>query len=536
MEHPDRVAVRSGEEILTYRELWIQSGYLADIIRDKYPSSGQPVPVYGHKSPWMLAGFLACARAGHAYCPLDVSIPAGRLQEILSALPAGILLAAEELPTGAGITGKFDVCIMKEAGKDALKDRKDSSGTDCFPIEADKEIREREGWVKPEETFYIIFTSGSTGKPKGVQITLDCLNHFLDWSVSLCPSCGSMDMSGTEGLVFLNQAPFSFDLSVMDLYTCLACQGTLFCLDKRVQQDYRLLMKALGASRAQVWVSTPSFADVCLADPAFSQDLLPEMELFLFCGETLANKTAARLMKRFPKAEVVNTYGPTESTVAVTGVRITPEMAAGKDPLPVGRAKPGTQIRIQSENGEELADGNPGEVVIVGDTVSIGYYRMEEKTAQAFFLDPVSGLRGYHTGDKGLLREGMLYYHGRMDLQIKLHGYRMELEDIEANLCRLPQVKQAVVVPAWRGGKVSSLTGYLVLGEGGDLSAGCTGKADFDAKEPADEQVRTEERLKGLLREFLPDYMIPRRLIVIDRIPMTPNGKADRKALAGKTV
>ena len=118
--------------------------------------------------------------------------------------------------------------------------------------------------------------------------------------------------------VFLNQAPFSFDLSVMDLYTCLAMGGTLYCLGKTVQSDYARLMQALGESHTSVWVSTPSFADMCLSEPRFYRDLLPELDTFLFCGETLQNRTVKKLHQRFPDARIFNTYGPTESTVAVT--------------------------------------------------------------------------------------------------------------------------------------------------------------------------------------------------------------------------
>ena len=121
----------------------------------------------------------------------------------------------------------------------------------------------------------------------------------------------------------MNQAPFFFDLSVMDLYTCLACGGTLWCLEKEVQEDYQKLMDSLKDSGAGVWVSTPSFAELCLADPGFEERLLPRLRAFLFCGETLPCATVRRLKSRFPQAVVVNTYGPTESTVAVTEVEIT---------------------------------------------------------------------------------------------------------------------------------------------------------------------------------------------------------------------
>ena len=357
-----------------------------------------------------------------------------------------------------------------------------------------------------DDTWYIIFTSGSTGTPKGVQISADCLSHYLDWSVGLGTA-----PEEKEGKVFLNQAPFSFDLSVMDLYTSLVSGGTLYCLEKSVQSDYKKLMESLAQSQAGVWVSTPSFAEVCLSEKSFDEKMLPQLRAFLFCGETLGNRTALKLMERFPKAAVINTYGPTESTVAVTDVTVTKEMAETVNPLPVGAAKPGTVIEIRDENGTTLADGEKGEIIILGDTVSTGYFCQEELTGKAFFLE--NGVRGYHTGDKGYLEHGMLFYCGRIDLQIKLHGYRIELEDIENNIRRLSGIEHVVVLPNERDGKVKSLTAYVV-------------------EEPLPENEREETaRLKHELLAYVPEYMVPKKFVFLEQMPMTNNGKADRKRL-----
>lgn len=149
-----------------------------------------------------------------------------------------------------------------------------------------------------------------------------------------------------DGKVFLNQAPFSFDLSVMDLYTCLACGGTLVTMDRTVQADFSRLISFFKKSNIGVWVSTPSFADICLSDKNFSQALLPELSVFLFCGETLTNITAKKLQQCFPTVKIMNTYGPTETTVAVTEVLVSPELEEAENPLPVGRIKPGSFLEI----------------------------------------------------------------------------------------------------------------------------------------------------------------------------------------------
>lgn len=255
---------------------------------------------------------------------------------------------------------------------------------------------------------------------------------------------------------------------------------------------------------------------MCLSEKSFSEELLPKLQVFLFCGETLGNRTVQKLQERFPKAAVVNTYGPTESTVAVTDVLVTPQMARETEPLPVGRAKPGTRIEIRDEAGTVLPDGEKGEIIILGDTVSTGYYRQEELTKKAFFeqAEGAGVIRGYHTGDKGYLEDGMLFYCGRIDLQIKLHGYRIELEDIENNIRRIPGIEHAVVLPNLRDDKVKSLTAYVV-----------------ERELPKTEREEMA-RLKQELLQFVPDYMVPKKFVFLEQMPMTNNGKADRKKLA----
>ena len=497
---PARIAFQVGREVMTYGELWERSGRLAMRLKGRIMTR-KPIPVYGHKSPWMLVCFLACVRAGVPYCPIDTSVPSGRVRMILQALDPELIL------TPVATAPALEERQHKVLDLDALLTLSAAPSDDSPGGQPD------EGWrVKGEDIFYIIFTSGSTGEPKGVQITAACLNHFLEWSCTLTENQDRITCP-----VFLNQAPFSFDLSVMDLYTCLAMGGKLFCLEKETQSDYRKLLKALGASEANVWVSTPSFADLCLADPGFNQTLLPGLDTFLFCGETLTNRTVKRLMKAFPNAQIYNTYGPTESTVAVTQVPVTGSMAEEIVPLPVGRPKPGTWIRILDETGQEVAEGAYGEIVIYGDTVSPGYFEQPALTAKVFFTEntqpeagafPSALVRAYHTGDAGWMKDGMLYYGGRMDLQVKFHGYRIELEDIEANLCRLNGIRQAVVIPGRRAGKITSLNAFVVSGE----------------------EV-PENAWKDSLKAYLPDYMIPKRIRRIDQIPMTANGKADRRKL-----
>lgn len=435
----DQLAMLSGDSRITYDQLWGQSDKLAAYIKSKCKEDKTPIVVYGHKNPFMLVAFLASVKSGRAYVPIDINVPRNRIESIVDSVNPKLILTTEDFPPY-----KNYLCINIVEDSSVFETKAEITSSD---------------WIKEDEVYYIIFTSGSTGNPKGVQITYSALNHFTEWALTL-------GMTEKKRKCFINQAPFSFDLSVMDLYMCLASESCLFALEKEIQGDYKKLFRQLKKSNADIWVSTPSFADLCLADPSFSQALLPNMELFLFCGETLTNKTVRSLLERFPKAQVYNTYGPTESTVAVTEICVDHKINEKYNPLPVGKAKSGTVIKIMDE-GEELSEGEKGEIVIIGNTVSKGYLKNEDENQRSFFWYDLDGrsVRAYRTGDKGYFKDGWLFYCGRLDLQIKLHGYRMEIEDVEKNLMKVRGVEKAVVVPIFEvgGGQNSVFKSLLYL-------------------------------------------------------------------------
>ncbi|MEA4921961.1 MAG: D-alanine--poly(phosphoribitol) ligase subunit DltA [Eubacteriaceae bacterium] len=475
-EHGDRYAFISEKGNLTYRELWEGSGRLAASLNSILKDDKTPVVVYGHKQPGMILYFMACVRSGRAYCPVDISMPKKRITDIIKKSGCRIVLAEDEIQCCGPrvITRKQADLIIKNS----------------------KETIDEKFAVRGSDDFYVIFTSGSTGAPKGVRITADNLDHFLRWSAELTNEEGQ-----TEENVFLNQAPFSFDLSVMDLYTCLYKGGTLRTVDKETQADMKQLMKKMSEGKFNHWVSTPSFAAMCCSDHSFDQKLLPELKEFIFCGETLTNSLAGELMDRFPNTKIINTYGPTETTVAVTSVEITREMISADEPLPVGKPAYHTEIKTEEETGE---------IVITGDTVSAGYFKDEKQTARAF---TAGRNRSYHTGDKGFIKNGMLHFSGRLDDQIKYHGYRIELGDIENNLQKIQGISDALVLPKEKDGAVKSLVA-IVSGLGVPENSFQEGK-----------------KIKNKLKEKLPEYMVPKKIVFLDSMPVTANGKADRKIL-----
>jgi len=420
----------------------------------------------------MLIAFLGAVKSGRPYVPIDIALPQTRIDQILASSNAALTLTPDQIRRFS--TGEL--------------------GTPTIPVEKN-------------DSFYILFTSGSTGEPKGVIITLACLEHFISWMLAEQQFSKSAE-------VFLNQAPFSFDLSVMDLYCSLATGGTLFSISRDLIENPKKLYCALAASGVTTWVSTPSFAQMCLVEDKFAEAMLPHVRRFLFCGETLATQTADQLLARFPQAQVWNMYGPTEATVATTSIHIDAATLEKYSPLPVGRVMAGTKIFIVDENGAELPANERGEIIITGPNVSPGYAGRPDLTARAFFEH--RGVRAYKTGDLGRFRDDLMFFEGRIDEQIKLSGYRIELGDVEANLRALPSVRDAVVVPVIKSGAAQSLTAFVTLLARNETS-------DF----------KLAHNLRSQLSKRLPVYMLPRKFIFLDTFPMTANGKVDRAALTG---
>ncbi len=493
-EHPSKTAFHFRNEEISYGELWERSGRLANyLLINKNICDGQPIPVYGHKNIFMPVCFLACARSGHPYVPIDTNMPEQRIKDIMESVGSPVILGADELP--------FTLENVLTIGRDCLEEITSDNEENYLGLSP--EVPEEYN-NKKDDVHYIIFTSGSTGKPKGVQITTGNLEAYLEWSVTLVDE---------QPGVFLNQAPFSFDLSVMDLYTGLATGSTIVSADRTLTENLVELMEYLKEQQPTYWVSTPSFADLCLGAPDFSGKELYSLRKFLFCGEPFQTHTASMLLSRFPSADVINTYGPTETTVCVTAVKITSEMIANSADLPVGITKPGTFIYAAGEDGQPLENGSEGELIICGDTVSPGYFKDPEKTAGAFFTLN-DGTRAYRTGDKGYVDgNGMVFCVGRMDGQVKFHGYRIELGDIERNLQALDGVKNAVV--------------FLVKNRGAGESLSACILQDSDT----DTSYSRRKWIRQTLGQRLPAYMVPRKIVFFNEFPMTLNGKLNKRKL-----
>lgn len=327
---------------------------------------------------------------------------------------------------------------------------------------------------------YIIFTSGSTGEPKGVPISYDNLDNFTRWITNLEP------VNGFEHAGVFNQAEFSFDLSTAAIYYALF--GGHAIIQNEENGDFAAVFDTITKNEANVFVVTPTFMRMLMLNRGFCEDNYPFIKCVYFCGETLQKSLVCAVFERFHDIRIINAYGPTEATSAVCAIEITKEVLEHEELLPVGTiSDAATEIEIED-----------GEIVLKGKSVFSGY--LGEEVGKRL-------VSGYKTGDIGYIHAGKLYCKGRKDSQIKYKGYRIELSEIETDISRIPGVENcAVVAKKNPEGEVKMIKAFF------------SGEAE-------------ENFIRKELSEKLPDYMIPKIIRKLPKLPMNKNGKTDRKEL-----
>ena len=479
-------------QVHTYGDLKKDSDSLAAQIDSLGLPDKSPVVVFGGQEYQMLATFVALTKSGHAYIPIDSHSALERVAAIVEVAEPSLIIAINDFPLADVAAPIFSAEQVQTAFREG------ASYELSHPVQGD-------------DNYYIIFTSGTTGKPKGVQISHNNLLSFTNWMIT------DKEFATPARPQMLAQPPYSFDLSVMYWAPTLALGGTLFALPSAVTQDFKQLFETILSLPIAIWTSTPSFADMALLSDDFNSQKLPQLTHFYFDGEELTVKTAQKLRDRFPQARIINAYGPTEATVALSAVAVTDEMLQNCKRLPIGYTKADSPTFVIDEEGRKVPNGQQGEIIVCGPAVSKGYLNNPEKTAEAFF--EFEGLPAYHTGDVGSMTdEGLLLYGGRMDFQIKFNGFRIELEDVSQNLNKSKYIDSAVAVPRYnKDHKVQNLLAYVILKDG--------------VAEQFEREIDITKAIKEDLQDIMMSYMMPSKFLYRETLPLTPNGKIDIKGL-----
>lgn len=477
--HSDRVAAECAGESITYRQLEAQSRAIALSLHEHGIACGDRVGVSLPRSVQMLATLIGILRAGAAYVPLDREYPVERLRYMVEQSGLHVVIGEpESLPPLVATHGLFalDVATLIKNGSVLA-----AAGNALAPVANDA-------------LAYILYTSGSTGKPKGVRIRHHNLANFL---VSMRNEPGFSQNDSILAVTTL-----SFDISALELYLPLICGGTTVIAADAAVNDPLAVCELLVAKSVTVLQTTPAL--VCLLLEVHKHEVLAGLRLLLG-GEALSPALASRLLPLC--GELWNLYGPTETTVWSTVARI--DVIDGA--TPIGHAIANTRIYLLDAQRRALPNGAIGEIWIAGAGVADGYQNQPGATADRFVRDPYAGDGSwmYRTGDLGRRREDALYFEGRADHQIKLRGYRIEPGDIESAAAEAAGVRECVAVLRDVDGD-QRLVLYLA------------GRS---------EDRHLAGRVRVRLAEHLPRYMRPQYLVVLDRLPMTPNGKLDRSSL-----
>ncbi len=480
---PEATAVIFGEQRLTYRELNARANQLAHHLRKLGVGPDVPVGICIERSLEMVVGLLGILKAGGAYLPLDPSYPQERLKFMLEDVGAPVLLTQQQLA----------VNLLTDGRKVLFLDR----AWDEIGRESEANLPTQSS---PENLAYVIYTSGSTGKPKGVEIPHAGIVRLLYGVEYAC-------LDSSE--VFLQLAPIAFDASTFELWGALShgAQCVLFPGSVPTPQEIGAVVRQHKVST--LWLTASLFNTVIDQAP----EVLSGIRQLLTGGETLSVTHIRRALSMLPDSTIINGYGPTESTTFTCCYQIPKQLDAAVNSISIGRPISNTQVFILDSHLKPVPIGVVGDLYIGGDGLARGYVNRPRETAEKFIPHPFSdepGARLYKTGDVArYLIQGGVEFMGRLDDQVKIRGFRIELGEIENALKQHPSVRNVVVVTE-DNPENKSLVGYVVLNESFNASAA---------------------GLKKFLKDKLPDYMVPTAFVFLDVLPLTANGKVDRRAL-----
>ncbi|MEO7583966.1 MAG: non-ribosomal peptide synthase/polyketide synthase [Ferruginibacter sp.] len=483
IKSPQAVALVFEGQQLTYGELNSRANQLAAYLRSRGVNQETLVPIYMERGIDMMVGIMGILKAGAAYVPVDVEFPSDRISYMLEDIGASVLLTNAESVATLSIETDIDVIEIDP----------DSPEIRLQPTQ-DTHLQ-----IKPTNAAYVIYTSGSTGKPKGVIIEHKSL---IDYVFGL-----NNEVQINDCKSFAVVSTIATDLGNTVIYASLLSGGALHLFSKDATTNVETLHEYFAGHRIDCLKIVPShWKALCMGE-----ELLLPVKLIVFGGEALRTEMVEDIIASGATCKIVNHYGPTETTIGKLLHQVQPGRAYGST-IPIGKPFSNTSVYVLTKSMELCPVGVPGQLFIAGDGVARGYFNKAEITKEKFIPDPFalqSGAGMYRTGDLvKYLPDGNIEFIGRVDDQVKIHGYRIELGEIETIMSQCELVSQAVVLAREdkRGDK--RLVAYIV------------GKADYD-----------KEELVVYLKGRLPGYMIPALMVELESLPLTANGKIDRKAL-----
>jgi amino acid adenylation domain-containing protein len=486
---PDAIALTFENQQLTYRELNHRANQLAHYLQAQGVQPDTLVGLCLERSPEMVIGILAVLKAGGAYVPIDPTYPAERLTFMLQDAQVPILLTQAQFIHSLPEVTAHRICLDQ----------------DWWAI-ASYPTSNPHSNLTLNHLAYVIYTSGSTGQPKGAMNTHAGLHNRLQWMQEAYQL--------TSGDRVLQKTPFSFDVSVWEFLWTLMTGARLVVAKPGGHQDSTYLAQLIAAEQITTLHFVPSMLQIFLEEPILSD--CRSVRQIMCSGEALSVELQHRCLERFPAA-LHNLYGPTEAAIDVT--HWTCHWQEIGNSVPIGRPIANTQIYLLDQSGYPVPIGIPGELHIGGVGLARGYLNRPDLTAERFIPNPfwqpeigsTSDARLYKTGDLARYRpDGTIEFLGRLDHQVKVRGFRIELGDVEAALSQYPGIRETVVVAQDDEQGYKRLVAYIV--------------ADGTAESSV-------SHLHNFLADRLPEYMIPSVFVPLASMPLTPNGKIDRRAL-----
>lgn len=486
------------DEFLTYRQLNTQANHLAKTLQDLGVGPDILVGIYMERSLAMVVATLAIIKAGGAYLPLDLSYPPDRLAFMLEDSGAPVLLTTRRYAEDFQNNLRIDIPGLQILAVDGLLN----------PVETSEEV-DLKNQAGPENLAYVIYTSGSTGKPKGVAIPQKAISRLVF-------NTNYIDIGPKDRIAHASNP--SFDAATFEIWGAWLHGACLVGVPREIALSTRAYSQYLKDKRIDTLFLTTALFNLMAheAPGAFSH-----MKTLLFGGEQCDVNSIRLVLHGGKPQRLLHVYGPTECTTFATWYEITAVLETAVT-VPIGKPLSNTQAYVLDQSLQPVPVGVPGELHLAGDGLAFGYFNRPELTVDKFIPNPYHPGRMYKTGDRvRFLPDGNIDFMGRFDFQVKLRGLRIELGEIEAALIQYPAVKEALVLLREDSPGDKRLVAYLTPKSSPDTPSG----------EDAPAQTISIGELRQFLKDRLPDFMIPAAFVLLDRMPINPNGKIDRRAL-----